>query len=106
VLPVKFDGRTSISVLRNEQLFTKNWGGVQNRSVLKKLKFSNLLNPAIWKKATPSLGKSLGFLGLDVFPESDGQNTIKFNIDQESLISVSQLSFLIPLQSVAVWKPL
>jgi hypothetical protein len=25
VLPVKFDGRLAISVLRNEQLFTKNW---------------------------------------------------------------------------------
>jgi hypothetical protein len=27
VLPVKFDGGLSISVLRNEQLFTKNGGG-------------------------------------------------------------------------------
>jgi hypothetical protein len=26
VVPLNFEGRLSISVLRNEQLFTKNWG--------------------------------------------------------------------------------
>jgi hypothetical protein len=52
VLPVKVDGGLSTSVLRNEQLFTKKIVG-SNRSVFKKLKFSKLSTPAIWKKVRP-----------------------------------------------------
>jgi hypothetical protein len=49
VFTVKFDGGLSIAVLRNEQLFTKNWG-FKTQSVYKKLNFPELSNPAIWKK--------------------------------------------------------
>jgi hypothetical protein len=47
VLVVKCDGGLSISVLINEQLFTKNWV-FKSDQFPKKLKFSNLSNPAIW----------------------------------------------------------
>jgi hypothetical protein len=52
-VPVTFDGGLSMSILRNERLFTKKNRG-QNQSVFNKLKFSTL--------QTPPFGKSPSFL--------------------------------------------
>jgi hypothetical protein len=52
-VPVKFDGGLSMSFLRNEQLFTKNWGS-KPISFQKVPIFKNISNPAIWKKDRPS----------------------------------------------------
>jgi hypothetical protein len=59
VLPVKFEGGLSISVLRNEQLFTKIGGSKPNS--FQKVKFSNLSTPAIWKKDRPSFPLKVSF---------------------------------------------
>jgi hypothetical protein len=48
VLPVKFDGRLSISVLRNEQLFTKNWGS-KTEQFLKSSNFQTFQTPPFGK---------------------------------------------------------
>jgi hypothetical protein len=49
VVPVKFEGGLSISLLRKKQLFTKKRGS--KVYVFKKVPiFINISNPAIWKK--------------------------------------------------------
>jgi hypothetical protein len=77
VVPGKFDGRLAISVLRNEQLFTKNWG-------FKTDQFSKGLNFQTFQ--IPPFAKSPNFLGLAFSCERDRQPTIKYNINQEVFI--------------------
>jgi hypothetical protein len=49
VLPVKFDGELSISVLRNVQLFTRN-KGFKTDEFLKSLNFQTFQNPPFGKR--------------------------------------------------------
>jgi hypothetical protein len=62
VLPVKFDGRLSIPVLRNEQFFTKNWG-LKTDQFPKSSNFGSFKSRHFEKGQT--LGKSLTFLDSD-----------------------------------------
>jgi hypothetical protein len=105
VLPVKFDGGSFISVLRNEQLFKKKIRGSKPIS-FPKATFPNFSNPAIWKK--------LHFFGSPFSCERDRQSTIKFSMDPEvlyiyrmipeNLIVLDGLLILVPPQSVAFWE--
>jgi hypothetical protein len=52
VPPVKFGCGLSISVLRNLQLFTRK-KGFKTDQFSKSTNFSNISNPAIWKKDRP-----------------------------------------------------
>jgi hypothetical protein len=83
VLPVKFVGRLAISVLRNEQLFTKNWG-FKTDQFLKSLNFQTF--------QIPPFGKSPIFLGLAFSCERDRQPTIKYNINPEVVFSYTLIS--------------
>jgi hypothetical protein len=74
VLPVKFYGMLSISVLRNEQLFTKHWG-CKTDQFLKSLNFQTFQPPPFGKRIDHFLEKVPIFL--------DRQSTIKFNMDLE-----------------------
>jgi hypothetical protein len=53
VLPVKFDGGLSILVLRNEQLFTKNWKFNPDQ-FSKSSKFEIFQIPPFGKRYTPT----------------------------------------------------
>jgi hypothetical protein len=50
VLPVKIDGGLSISVLRNEQVFTKNWGGLKTDQFSKGSNFEIFQIPPFGKR--------------------------------------------------------
>jgi hypothetical protein len=80
VLPVKFDGGLFISVLRNEQHFTKKWGS--KPISFQKLKFPNLSNPTNWKKDRP--WKKFHFSWISFF-ERDRQPNFSFDTDSEVL---------------------
>jgi hypothetical protein len=64
VLPVKFDGRLAISVLRNEQLFTKNWG-FKTDQFSKSSNFQTFQIPPFGKRTGHPLGKVPLFLDLN-----------------------------------------
>jgi hypothetical protein len=80
VLPVKFDGGLSMSVLRNGQVFTKKLG-------FKTDQFSKSLNSEIFQ--TPSFeGQIIPLEKVSLFRshfscERNRQPTIKFDMDQE-----------------------
>jgi hypothetical protein len=87
-LPVKFYAGLFISVLRNKQLFTKNWGFKPDQ-FSKSLNFETFRIPPFGKRTDHPLGKAPTFLGPQFFfCEQDRQPIIKFNIHSEVLLSI------------------
>jgi hypothetical protein len=82
VLHVKFDGRLAISVLRNEQLFTKNQG-FKTDQFSKSSNFQTFQLPPFGKRTAHPLGKRPTFFGSQFSCERDRQPTIQFNTDLE-----------------------
>jgi hypothetical protein len=80
VLPVKFDSRLSISVLRNKH-FKKKWRS--KSSPFQTVQTFLMLNPDIWRKDRPC--KKSHFFGPHFSCEWDERLNFKFDTDSEVL---------------------